>query len=276
MSKQPIIGVIGAGLAGSMVALLLAKLDFTVYIFEKRPKQSNDDNNNQHNSSAFGTSTSAIKRSINLALSGRGIAALKELNLVDIALKNAVPMTGRVIHNNTGTKEVRQMYGTKNQALQSVSRQDLNELLLSQMLLYTDKIQTFFGYTLLDATKDGHCIFSNNEGIRESFSFDLVIGADGAYSALRDNLLKQGRVDFQREYIGHGYKELTIPAAVDPATGAPTYALSDYQGLHIWPRKEFMLIALPNADKSFTATLFAPYKSASGGFDRYVRYIYHV
>src|SRR3546814_9434125 len=84
--------------------------------------------------------------------------------------------------------------------------------------------------------------------------FALVVGADGAYSAVREELLKMDRINFSRQYVAHGYKELSIPP-----TESGDYALSPINGLHIWPRSQFMLIALPNPDKSFTATLFAPY-----------------
>lgn len=275
------IGIVGGGLAGSMTALLLANLGLKISIFEKRPdsrqQRLTPDEIESLKSSAFGASTSAVKRSINLALSDRGMAALKEVRLLTKALKDTTRMSGRVIHLDSG-KIVRQQYGTKDQALYSISRQDLNHLLLDELQSFTSllssgsnnsqRINLYFGHTLIEATKEGKCIFSTENGDKEEYQFDLVIGADGAYSAVRDIILKQGRVDFSRQYISHGYKELRIPPAIDPTTNQPTHALTDYKGLHIWPRKQFMLIALPNADKSFTATLFAPYRTETqGGFD---------
>lgn len=261
------IGIIGAGLAGTMVATLLGKLGFNVTIFEKRldPRIVED----VQNSTEFGNSTSATKRSINLALSHRGICALTEIGLFDIVMKGVIPMPGRIIHMKDGTVQ-KQAYGKDDQSLYSVSRQLLNKLLLDTfMSTIPSDSQAFgmkFGYSLSTISGNGDCTFVTSSGSVEKYTFDLIIGADGAYSATRDNLLKQGRINFSRQYIAHGYKELTIPPVVN-ADGTHSYALPDVEGLHIWPRGDFMLIALPNPDKSFTATLFAPYKSEKGGFD---------
>ncbi len=264
------IGIVGAGLAGSMTALLLSKAGYKICLFEKRndPRVSE----NVEVNSAFGLSTSATKRSINLALSNRGMAALQEAGLLEEALSDSIQMSGRIIHNEVG-QPLWQQYGTKEQALYSVSRQKLNIMLLNHLSNRSDldkeSVSIFFGYTLISANEDGHCIFRTSDESKKSFDFDLVIGADGAYSIVREQLLRQGRIDFSRQYIEHGYKELHIPPIFD-TNGNVNYALPSHlnqQGLHIWPRKEFMLIALPNADKSFTATLFAPYHGERGGFD---------
>ena len=258
--------VVGAGLAGNMVAALLAKLGYAVTVFEKRSDERKE-LQESFAASAFGASTSAVKRSVNLALSYRGQSALKELGLLDAAMAHAIAMPCRIIHSVDGGV-TKQAYGKPDEAIWSVGRQTLNHLLV-QASEQSTRVTLKFGYTLLSAdSRTGHCVFQRDGSIEE-YDFDLIIGADGAYSAVRDSMLRQGRISFSRSYIEHGYKELTIPPVVVPAgsDGTPAtaaYAVPDFHGLHIWPRGRFMLIALPNPDKSFTATLFAPYKGADG------------
>ncbi|KAJ1432019.1 hypothetical protein B484DRAFT_448050 [Ochromonadaceae sp. CCMP2298] len=276
--------VVGAGLAGTLTALLLAKLGIRVSLFEKRA----DLGPAEEVSSAFGASTSATKRSINLALSHRGMCALREIGALDEIMQHAVRMPCRVIHS-VDAPDVKQAYGTANEAIWSVSRQLINSVLLRRASQHPG-IKIHFGYSFVNSTAEGRCTFKvegsdkgegeekgeeakggagAGEGVFEEV-YDLIIGADGAYSGVRESMLKKGRVNFSRQYIGHGYMELTIPAKVVPAdAGAEErldFALACPEGLHIWPRGEFMLIAIPNPDKSFTATLFAPYKG-EGGFD---------
>jgi kynurenine 3-monooxygenase len=146
--------------------------------------------------------------------------------------------------------------------LWSVSRGGLNKLLVNSL---ADKpnIELRIGHNLVHAGADGKCKFTDEHGKTYEEEFALVIGADGAFSKVRESMLRQGRISFERHFIKHGYKEFTIDAIID-AKGQPQFALPEPEGLHIWPRNEFMLIALPNPDKSFTATLFAPY---DGCFD---------
>lgn len=257
------VGVIGAGLAGSMISALLSKLDhIDVFCFEKRgdPRSQNDELDEIQ--SAFGSSISSKKRSVNLALSHRGIVALSELSLIDDIMKYAVPMPGRVIHTKNG-KILKQPYGKPSEALYSISRQLINHKLLDK-LESLSSVAIRFNHTLIDVNEDGSAQFISDDGNRVSYNFDLVIGADGAYSATREFMLKKSRINFSRTYIEHGYKELNIPPKI--TSNGKEYALQDYNGLHIWPRGSFMMIALPNPDKSFTANIFAPY-SGNDGFD---------
>ena len=257
--------IIGAGLAGSMLAALLAKLGFSVTLFEKRDDPTTAREILEH-SSSFGASTSATKRSINLALSYRGQKAFEELGVLDTVMSQAIPMPCRIIHGLDGST-AKQAYGTSEQAIYSVGRQTLNNLLL-EIISNNEKVTVNFGFSLESVDKNGHCVFRSSDGKLLKETYNLVIGADGAYSSTRECILKQGRVNFSRQYIAHGYKELSIPpkkqttdANFEATEGAHeiSYALEDPNGLHIWPRGEFMLIALPNPDHSFTATLFAPY-----------------
>ncbi len=270
--------IVGCGLAGTMSAVLFEKLGYKVTIYEKRPDPrvsvQEDD------SSEFGRSTNAAKRSINLALSERGQQALKAVGLLDQIMEKAIKMPGRVIHQVGATraddKVVKQAYGQPGQAIWSVSREGINHALLDRALSSSksnsgdgvDKdncLQVHFSHTLISANVNtGACTFRNDvTNNMVNVKFDLIIGADGAYSAVRENMLRQGRIDFDRQFIKHGYKELCIPPVKKP-DGSLTWALSDHEGLHIWPRGEFMMIALPNPDYSFTATLFAPYHGADG------------
>jgi kynurenine 3-monooxygenase len=244
-----------------MTAVLLGKLGYKVTVFEKR----NDFSDSGSISSEFGASTSAVKRSINLALSYRGMAALAEVGLLDDAMKDAIRMPGRVIHSKDGGV-VKQAYGKADEAIWSVGRQTLNLMLLRKAASAGPNVQFHFGRSLssVDAVT-GSCVFeSTSTGSLENYTFDLIIGSDGAFSAVREQMLRQGRVSFSRSYIAHGYKELTIPPVQSPGSSQPEYALKDFEGLHIWPRGQFMLIALPNPDKSFTATLFAPWRGEDG------------
>lgn len=262
------IAVIGAGLAGSMVAVLMARLNYQVEMFEKRadPRVSVKENDTD---TEFGRSTNAAKRSINLALSKRGQDALEEVGCLDTIMKNAIKMPGRVIHQLGSERSkdlvVKQAYGTPDQAIWSVSREGINMKMLDQAVNESPNVSVFFSHSLLNAsTQTGRCVFYNEIAkVEVTKDFDLIIGADGAYSALRDNMLRQGRIDFSRKFIAHGYKELCIPPSYDQF-GEASYALDDHQGLHIWPRGDFMMIALPNPDYSFTATLFAPYQGEDG------------
>jgi kynurenine 3-monooxygenase len=259
--------IIGAGLAGAMLAALLAKLGFHISIYEKRPDPRLDHEAKENINEAFGASTSAIKRSINLALSHRGMEALKEVGLLDKIMSKAIKMPCRVIHNLNGTVN-KQPYGkSENDAIWSVCRQSLNIELLNLLTKpeFNNRVSFYFDHSLVNTDKTGMSIFKRSDGtLTNAKQYGLVVGADGAYSSVRECMLKSGRINFNRTYIAHGYKELNMPP-----NASGDYALADHNGLHIWPRDEFMMIALPNPDKSFTMTLFAPYNGVNGyGFDK--------
>lgn len=235
MLKKTII--LGAGLVGSLLSLLLAKNGYQVSIFEKRP--------DPRKAGAEGG------RSINLALSKRGKLALKQAGLEQAVEKLQIPMEGRMIHDLTGNLTF-QPYGKKGQEIYSISRSGLNALLMNHAEDAGVKIS--FSQKIVDVDLEQNTIKVENYNEQTSqLEADLIVGADGAYSAVREVMRKTDRFNYSQFYIDYGYKELTIPASP-----AGDFVLAR-NALHIWPRGNYMLIALPNLDKSFTCTLFLPY-----------------
>lgn len=236
--KKNEISILGSGLIGSLMSIYLKKRGLNVQVYEKRPdgRKMNDEDEG---------------RSINMALSDRGWKALDKAGLRDKVLPLTIPMYGRKIHNEHG-KTTFIPYGNEGQAIYSISRGKFNQLLVEEAEKLGVNVHFDHKVDEIDL-RTNEILVTNPEGIQEKIPSNVIIGADGAYSALRNAMLKQVRFDYKQEYISHGYKELTIPA-----TEAGEFAM-DPNALHIWPRGSFMLIALPNPDKSFTCTLFLPF-----------------
>ncbi|MAJ47061.1 MAG: hypothetical protein CBC35_07335 [Planctomycetes bacterium TMED75] len=234
--------IAGAGLAGCLLARLLGKAGFEVLVVERR-----DDPR---------TNRQAGGRSINLAISARGIDALKAAGLDDQLMKHAIPMPGRMIHS--GTVSSFQPYsssGTK--AINSVSRSELNLLLLDGADEY-ESVEFRFGLACTGVNPEARSItFADSEGNEVTETASVIVGSDGAYSGVRSALQKTARFNFSQDFLEDGYKELTIPAVTE-GPHAP-YAIEPH-ALHIWPHGGSMMIALPNLDGSFTCTLFWPYE----------------
>ena len=236
-SKDQTIAIVGAGLVGSLLSIYLAKRGYKISVFERRPdmrKQVMDGG-----------------RSINLALSNRGIRSLEEIDLADVIKQTAVPMHGRMMHDLQG-KLTYQPYGKQGQFINSVSRSGLNMVLMTE----AEKLGVaFFFDHRVEKLNLVNTILTTVDSRQSSVDkeFDLIIGSDGAFSSVRGALQFTDRFDFSQDYIDHGYKELHIPAG---ASGA--FQL-EKNALHIWPRESFMMIALPNPDGSFTCTLFFPF-----------------
>lgn len=237
-NKKEHITLLGAGLVGSLMSIFLAKSGYKVSVYEKRRDLRED--------------MGEEGRSINLALSNRGWRALNEAGLNDQIKKIVIPMKGRMMHDLEGNLSFLP-YGKEGEQIYSVSRRLLNEVLVST----AEKagVSFYFNQRCDDVNlKRSILSVSNTEtGEQKKLNYDILIGADGAFSALRSVMQKTERYNYSQQYIEHGYKEITIPP-----TPENNYALEE-NALHIWPRKQFMLIALPNPDKTFTCTLFYPY-----------------
>ena len=242
VSGRGAVVLVGAGLGGSLLAILLGRAGYTVRGFEMR--------SDPRRGPLVGG------RSINLALSARGLHALETVGLKEQVLAMAVPMRGRMIHDAAG-RTAFQPYGTEEwHANQSVSRADLNVLLLDAAEKESNVRFTFgrkcIGVDLDNATAAFETV-GGGAPEAETVRGDVVLGVDGAFSVVRRHLMRADRFDYEQAYLSHGYKELTIP----PAPGGGF--LMDKNALHIWPRGGFMMIALPNRDGSFTCTLFWPH-----------------
>jgi kynurenine 3-monooxygenase len=236
MSK---IAIIGSGLVGSLLSIYLVRRGHEVTIYERRPDM-------RKNRISAG-------RSINLALSDRGWRGLNGVGISDDVKRVALPMSGRMIHSVEGNISY-QPYGKEGQAINSVSRGGLNCLLMDLAEENGVKIHFNKRCAHIDLEKTTLTVEDGESHQQDTVHADKIFGTDGAFSAVRLQMqLSTDRFNYQQYYLEHGYKELTIPAvngdfAMDP------------KGLHIWPRGSYMLIALPNMDKSFTCTLFFPFE----------------
>lgn len=232
----PEVTLVGAGLAGSLLAIFLAKRGYRATLLERRPDPRK----------AAGPASAG--RSINLALANRGIAALEEVGVMERVRSELIPMAGRMLHDEEGRLKLIP-YGNKpHEVIYSVSRAGLNALLL-EAAEATGRVSVRFDETVRGVDFENRTV--------QGTPYDVLIGTDGSASAVRAAILERtgGRLDEQP--LGHGYKELTIPAG----DGGVGRFRMEKNALHIWPRGEYMLIALPNADGSFTATLFLPNRS---------------
>lgn len=239
-SRDGGIVIIGAGLVGSLLSVYLSKRGYKVKIFERRTDMRKE--------------KISAGRSINLALSDRGLLALEKVGLVDEVKKISIPMNGRYIHNADGTTVV-QPYGKEGQFINSVSRATLNMRLMDMAEQHGVDIFFEVKCTAIDWKKNAITFESGESHNQWMVEADLIFGADGAFSAARlQHQLHHDKFDYQQFYIDCGYKELTIPA-----TANGEFAMH-VNALHIWPRKDYMLIALPNLDKTFTCTLFFPFE----------------
>jgi kynurenine 3-monooxygenase len=216
------VAIVGAGLAGCLLACFLARRGHRVTLYERRPDP---------------RVTGAERgRSINLALSERGLDALRRVGLDDAVMKTALPMSGRMMHAPGGELTFQPYSADRKRAINSISRGDLNATLLDACTAMPE-VTIHFGHRIVDVAE-------------LTARHAVVIGADGAHSAVRQSV---PAFEHSEDYLEYGYRELSIPPvdgdfAMDPAA------------LHIWPRGQSMMIALPNPDRSFTATLFWPHR----------------
>ncbi|NQX85059.1 MAG: FAD-dependent monooxygenase [Flavobacteriaceae bacterium] len=241
--------VIGAGLCGSLLALRLAQRGYNVNVYESRPD--------------LRVTDISAGRSINLALSDRGFRALRLAGVEDKARAICIPMKGRLMHDIEGRTFASKYSGRDGEYINSISRGDLNGMLLTEADRF-ENLNIHFNKECTNIDLDTNTVTFKDRNTNTSFniSSDVIFGTDGAGSELRKSYFLQRKFlfSFSQNFLTHGYKELEIPAAADG-----THQISkDY--LHIWPRGEYMLIALANLDGSFTVTLFLGHEEGTYHF----------
>lgn len=241
LRRKTDIAVVGAGLVGSLLSIFLAKRRFAIDIFERRPDMRKE--------------AVSAGRSINLAVSTRGINALKRAGLDEDVLKFAVPMRGRMIHAIDGQLAYQPYGKDDSEYINSISRADLNKSLMTHAE-ETGLVDIYFNQkcTGMDIDKGIISLFNETENQHADVVANIVIGTDGSASAIRNDMTKLPDYNCTESELDYGYKELVIPAGTNGAFQIEKNAL------HIWPRGTFMLIALPNFDGSFTCTLFLPWE----------------
>lgn len=230
------ISVAGAGPVGALLTVMLARLGYKVDLFESREDSRISD--------------IYQGRSINISMSDRGWLALESVGIAEEVKREAIPMYHRVMHDLEGNL-TRQAYGKENQAIWSVSRSKINEQLVT--LAEQEKtVSLHFNNQLTEVDFDSMTLIFKTKQGEAKHSSDLIFGADGAFSKVRRKMqeIPRKRISYSLDYMPQSYIELNIPAAADGSHQL------EKEALHIWPRKDFMLIALPNPDGSFTCTLF--------------------
>jgi kynurenine 3-monooxygenase len=228
--------LIGSGLAGGLLAAYLGRRGYDVDLYERRadPREGN----------------TVGGRSINLALSTRGIHALEQLDIAEEVLRHAIPMRGRMIHDKSGDLHFAPYDVDPNKHINSIGRAALNTTVIEAAQRYPN-VRVHFNHRCVDVDLDQAVAHLATDGRETRAHGDSVVGVDGAFSAVRQSMQRKiDNFDYDESYLPHGYKELTIPPAPDGSWRM------EKEALHIWPRKSFMMIALPNPDGSFTCTLF--------------------
>jgi kynurenine 3-monooxygenase len=228
--------LVGSGLAGGLLAAYLGRRGFEVDLYERRadPREGNI----------------VGGRSINLAISTRGIHALEQIGIAGEALRPAIPMRGRMIHDKSGALHFAPYDVDPKKCINSIGRASLNTAVIEAAQRYPN-VRVHFNHKCTDVNLAEPICHLENETGKLTVRGDAVIGVDGAFSAVRASMQRNiDNFQYDESYLAHGYKELTIPPAPDGSWRIEKNAL------HIWPRKSFMMIALPNPDGSFTCTLF--------------------
>jgi kynurenine 3-monooxygenase len=228
--------LVGSGLAGGLLAAYLGRRGYEVDLYERRadPREGNI----------------VGGRSINLAISTRGIHALEQIGIADEAMRHAIPMRGRMIHEKSGALHFAPYDVDPKKCINSIGRAALNATVIEAAQRYPN-MRVHFSHKCTDVDLDTRTVQLETEHGQVTAHGDAVIGVDGAFSAVRQSMqLKIGNFQYDESYLAHGYKELSIP----PGPGGSWQM--EKNALHIWPRKSFMMIALPNPDGSFTCTLF--------------------
>ena len=253
MNKKDKVLIIGAGLCGSLLALRLAQRGFKVELYESR--------------SDLRTTDISAGRSINLALSDRGLKALRLCGMEEKAREICIPMFGRLMHDTEGNTFSSNYSGRENEFINSISRGNLNAILLDAAEKH-ENVQMHFNKKCKSVDIENAIAHFKDYKTKEGFSVNatVIFGGDGAGSSLRKSYVSERKFlfSYSQNYLNHGYKELEIPA-----DKKGEHQISK-EHLHIWPRGDFMLIALPNMDGSFTVTLFLSYDEGEFNFDNLI------
>jgi kynurenine 3-monooxygenase len=239
--------IVGAGLSGSLLAVYLARRGYDVTVLERRgdPRRAVSDGGD---------------RSINLGLSARGIRALRQVGLWDALAGRLVVMRGRMIHRPDGTLAF-QAYGTRpDEVLHSVRRDELNAVLVDHAEKYAG-VRFHFGHrcVAIDTGTVSVSVVDAETGASHTHRGDFIVGADGAFSAVRQQMHRGRPASLRQEFLDWGYKELTVPANADGSARTPIEAL------HLWPSDSGLIVGHPNIDNSITCTLLLPMESTGGG-----------
>jgi len=232
------IAVVGSGLVGTLLAIYLKRLGHTVHVYDRSPDI---------------RTVEFSGRSINLVMSNRGWKAMQDVGLDDEIRKIGIPVDKRGIHMQDGSF-ITQFYGKEGEAIFSLSRGVLNRRMID--LAEEAGVDFFFNHKIWDVSLATATLFEgeSEQGQWSELKYDIVFGADGAFSRIRHRMQRQSMFDYSQEFMKIGYKELHIPANADG-----THKI-DKNSLHIWPRGNFMLMGLSNLDGSFTCTLFMPFE----------------
>jgi kynurenine 3-monooxygenase len=235
------IAVIGSGLVGSLLAIYLKKAGHTVHVYDRSPDV---------------RKINFSGRSINLVMSHRGWKALADIGLDEAIRKIGIPVDKRAIHMPDSSIHY-QYYGKEGESIFSLSRGILNRKMID--LAEAAGVEFFFEHKIWDVTLSNATLHigATERGEWEELTYDKIFGSDGAFSRVRHRMQRQSMFNYSQEFIHVGYKELNIPANADGSHKL------DVHSLHIWPRGEYMLMALPNLDGSFTCTLFMPHQGAN-------------
>src|SRR5216117_3417362 len=234
--------LVGSGLAGGLLAAYLGRRGYDVDLYERRadPREGNI----------------VGGRSINLAISTRGIHALEQIGIANEALQHAIPMRGRMIHDKSGALHFTPYDVDPKNCINSIGRAALNTTVIEAAQRYSN-VHVHFNHKCTDVDLKAPTARLQTEHGNVTGHGDAVIGVDGAFSAVRKSMQREiPSFHYDESYLAHGYKELTIPPGPDGSWRMEKNAL------HIWPRKSFMMIALPNPDGSFTCTLFWEFEGA--------------
>jgi kynurenine 3-monooxygenase len=241
IEKDSKIVIIGAGMGGLLLSIYLSRLGFEIEIYDRRPDIRKD--NGQQG------------RSINMTLATRGQRALEEVGLLDAVMAITIPLKGRMIHDLDGTRTF-QAYGKDgSEAIHSIKRDQLNIILMNAAEALPN-VKLFFNKRCSTLDKQNSIIYLQDEHTKEieQVKADIIVGADGAFSTVRQQMHRGVRAHYKQDFLDWGFKDLRMPAAIDNSN-----QLED-DALHIWPRGDHMLLAMPNADGSFTCTCILPFE----------------